>query len=343
MKLKRIIATLLAIIMLLSVTLSSVSCDALFGDVWEEEDEDEERTTKKKNKKTTEETTEKITEENTDKYTEKDTEYFPGYYPDDTTDAIVTVAPPLEYPTEPPMVHECYDEWPNKDHKCDECGAWLGDCRDEDNNHYCDECQATMSECRDEDSNGYCDICFRHILSTEKDQYTVGETINVNTQYHRHNAYLYLYKKDTMELVDSYKIYERNFFSGVPAGEYLVVLTLIDPDIWVATKTITVTQKYTENPYDIWDTKWVSISGEYYLYFYGNGQGHFEYWEDPNSGKIEQIPFCYEYDKTLGMKSFTVDKEYIDKGIWDSTTKITINNCVITITFKDNTVDLYLT
>ncbi len=48
---------------------------------------------------------------------------------------------------------------PDKDHKCDYCGATLSQCADVDKDHKCDYCGKTLSQCDDVDKDHKCDYC----------------------------------------------------------------------------------------------------------------------------------------------------------------------------------------
>ena len=49
------------------------------------------------------------------------------------------------------------------DHKCDECGAYVGEHTDNDNDHYCDYCKEKMTGHVDGNGDHYCDTCEAHI------------------------------------------------------------------------------------------------------------------------------------------------------------------------------------
>ncbi len=56
---------------------------------------------------------------------------------------------------------------PDKDHKCDYCGATLSQCADANKDHICDYCGKTISNHADTDKNHICDYCGKTISNHE--------------------------------------------------------------------------------------------------------------------------------------------------------------------------------
>ena len=71
----------------------------------------------------------------------------------------------------------------DKNHKCDNCGATLGECADTDKDHVCDYCGKTISNHEDTDKDHVCDYCGKAISNhedTDKDHVCdlCGKTIS---------------------------------------------------------------------------------------------------------------------------------------------------------------------
>ena len=127
---KRIISILLALAMVLTLALASVSCNSFSTLEDDDDDSVEEKTTAEKT-----EDSETETEKGTDESTgEETTSKRPGNITEDTTEGF------LDYVDENAAL--CYDE---KSHKC------------EYYNHKCNVCDSIV--CIDDDCDYYCDVC----------------------------------------------------------------------------------------------------------------------------------------------------------------------------------------
>lgn len=195
---KRYLSLFLSVAMIISVLLTSVSCDELLSDllvdpdaaldieadtdVEEENSKNEERTTKKKkNEKTTEEY-ETVTEEYTKYYPEYTYPSYSTEWPTEWPSEWITEMPtypiewpsewvtewPTEWPSEWITGHVCYD-YPVADHFCDMCYARIDDCYDYDCDSYCDACGMSIGftdipvdhKCVDRDPRDHmCDMCY---------------------------------------------------------------------------------------------------------------------------------------------------------------------------------------
>ena len=189
---KRFLSLSLSVIMIISVLLSSVSCDELLVGLLEEPIEDaiddakdkysdkadeeyskeEEKTTKKKNEKTTNEEYETVTERYTEKYPEytypSETDWITEWVSEWVTghvcydydcDAYCDECGMRIGNTDVTVEHKCIDKYP-RDHMCDTCGIWINDCRDKNLDHCCDICGVWMSECGVDYNNDHiCDDC----------------------------------------------------------------------------------------------------------------------------------------------------------------------------------------
>ena len=160
---KRIISTILAFTMILSVLLSAVSCDEFLNELlddsleYEEETTKEEKTTKKENK------TEKETEEETEDVITVETEEIVGpggiYIPEDTETSIEGTTNPVETTEMPTECSHCECAWISGCHYCEFCGEKRWNCQDNDNDHRCEGCNDVLTDCFDKNSDGQCDMC----------------------------------------------------------------------------------------------------------------------------------------------------------------------------------------
>ena len=179
---KRIISTILAFTMILSVLLSAVSCDEFLNELLddsleyeEEETTKEEKTTKKENK--TEEETEEETE---DDVITVETEEIVGpggiYIPEDTETSIEGTTNPVETTEIPTECSHCECAWISGCHYCEFCGDKVWNCNDGDNDHRCDGCNDVLTDCFDKNSDGQCDMCNAKCALDLSDGYGVGSS-----------------------------------------------------------------------------------------------------------------------------------------------------------------------
>ena len=161
MRAKRIISTILALTMVFSVMLSSVSCDEFLNELLEDPEKETEYDggytgiVKKTTEKKTEEITEEFTEDNT-------VPEWPTEWPSEWPTEIPTVRPP-EYTTEedtyPIGCSHCECAWTGGCHYCEFCGEKRWDCKDDNNDHRCDGCGDLIENCKDNNNDYVCDIC----------------------------------------------------------------------------------------------------------------------------------------------------------------------------------------
>lgn len=240
---KRFTALFLSIVMILSVMLSSVSCDEFLNELLEDpnaaESEDE-STSKTPTKETQDGKTEKVTKEDAEAESE-DINIPDISLPKETTEYDTEA--PTEYDTEPPVEHTCRDKSPY-DHYCDECGATMSECMDKNNDHRCDICNMTLSDCYDYNGDSSCDMCGKSCvvtsISTDKTVYSEGEFIYVSAS-HKEAALIGIAPAGTTDWLGYYEMGTAEGFADIPVGKYDIVIADMSVNI-LKSVTVEVTE-----------------------------------------------------------------------------------------------------